>query len=479
MFDSSGFSVSLGACKAKSSSGEEEVGGNEESTKKKVFIISGDYMGDIQGGLLAKELNRLWSEVPFRSNTKQEEQQLQLMGVGGARMRQYGVSMPRNQVSTDLVSSIGLLEALPQVYRGTKAMRQAKQRLLQEEPDVVVMIDYPGFNMPLLKWIKKKKKMQSQKTKVIYYIPPNEWLFLKGRASLVCSMCSLVLSVYPDEHEHYQEAAANENEGKCAKDDGTMAETTMDRVKYVGHPLVDYVDGMKLTKSQARTEVWKTRCSASRLPNVKGKGLGEESLVITLLPASRKQELKLVLPVMLQACSRVLEKLKEDQEDRGLNVCFIVSVARQEYLSKIEEQVLEANLQDRVVLFSGNSHVAIRAADVCVSKSGSCSLEVGLLNVPQVVTYRVGKVTAFVLRKVLRFKLKYVSLVNLILGRESIPELIQEGANPEDLAGEVWKLIGGQEGAKEAQMESYIELRQKLGSGGAVTRAAEQVLEML
>merc|ERR1712072_959027 len=183
----------------------------------------------------------------------------------------------------------------------------------------------------------------------------------------------------------------------------------MDRVKYVGHPLVDYVDEMKLSKSQARTEVWEARCSASRPPNAKGKGLGEGSLVITLLPASRKQELKLVLPVMLQACSRVLEKLKH----RGLSACFIVSVARQEYLSKIEEQVVEANLQDHVVLFSGSSHVAIQAADVCVSKSGSCSLEVGLLNVPQVVTYRVGKVTAFALRKVLRFKLKCVSLVNL------------------------------------------------------------------
>lgn len=476
--NSYGWAVSPGACKAKRSNHE---AGDVEG-KKKVFIISGDYMGDIQGGLLARELKRLWGishnssdyESGGESGTNKNEAKgkLQLLGVGGARMRQYGVSMPQDHISTDVVSSIGLLEAVPHLYRGTKAMRQAKQQIAQEAPDVIVMIDYPGFNMPLLKWLMKKDMLLQGQTKIIYYIPPNEWLFLKGRASLVCSLCNLVLSVYPDEHEHYRKAA---EEGV-----GGMAGIHSDRVKYVGHPLLDYVDESKITKSQAREEVWRKRCLPKRLPTQQGgNGLDKESLVITLLPASRKQELRFVLPIMLQACGRLLEKLEEGSQGSPPSIRFIVSVARQEYLSKIEEQVLEAKLQDHVVLFSGNSHIAIQAADVCVSKSGSCSLEVGLLNVPQVVTYRIGKVTAFVLRKVLRFRLKYVSLVNLILGRESVPELIQENANAEDLAEEVFQLITGKEGSKEAQLESYRDLRHKLGSGGAVTRAAEHVLKML
>ena len=442
-------------------------------------------MGDIHGGLLAMELKEIAGE-------------LQLQGVGGKFMRECGVAMMQGQVSTDLVSSIGLVEALPHLLRGMKAMKQARRYIKQEMPSVIVMIDYPGFNLPLLKWIRRKRLQgRFSGSKVVYYIPPNEWLFLEGSASSVCSLSNLVLSVYPDEFEHYRKSAA-----KGMKDGVVADENGQTKVQYVGHPLVDYVDRSKMSKSQAREIIRREQSTSSSSPQSRKSPaviINEDSLVIALLPASRKQELSLVLPIMLEACSILADTLQQQQQQQRerceSDVVFVVSVAREEFAEAIHEESLRLKLDNRVVLFGGSSHVAIQAADVCISKSGSCSLEVGLLNVPQVVVYKVGKATAFVLRRILRFKLKYVSLVNLILGRMSVPELIQKEAVPEKISKEVANLLSVQQqpasttaglaGKKKLsrkgleQLESYQELRAMLGSGGAVRRAAERVLAIL
>mmetsp|Transcript_14351 Transcript_14351/g.27689 ORF Transcript_14351/g.27689 Transcript_14351/m.27689 type:complete len:342 (+) Transcript_14351:77-1102(+) len=275
---------------------------SNEKTSRGICIFTGDHMGDIHGGLLALELKEIAGE-------------LQLQGVGGKFMRECGVAMMQGQVSTDVVSSIGLVEALPHLLRGMKAMKQARRYIKQEMPSVIVMIDYPGFNLPLLKWIRRKRLQgRFSGSKVVYYIPPNEWLFLEGSASSVCSLSNLVLSVYPDEFEHYRKSAA-----KGMKDGVVADENGQTKVQYVGHPLVDYVDRSKMSKSQAREIIRREQSTSSSSPQSRKSPaviINEDSLVIALLPASRKQELSLVLPIMLEACSILADTLQQQQQQQ-------------------------------------------------------------------------------------------------------------------------------------------------------------------
>lgn len=298
-----------------------------------------------------------------------------------------------------------------------------------------MLLDYPAFNMGLGKWLK-----QNSSCKVVYYIPPNEWLFLDGSSSRVCTRSDVVLTVYPHEYDHFRE--------KCST-----------KVHYVGHPLLDYVHDASISKAEARKRL----------------GLEHNSLVITLLPASRRQEMNLILPIMLVVASKVQAKC------RYIKLHFVLSLALDSYEEKIEEAARIAGLEN-FTIWKDNSLMAIAASDVCLSKSGSTSLEVGLIGVPQVVIYRVGRFTSWVARRLLNFKLKYVSLVNLILESGAVSEYIQEKIDMASISEEVCNLLPNDKGelseAAVKQLNHYTHLKEILKDSGAVARASEIILNL-
>lgn len=230
-------------------------------------------------------------------------------------------------------------------------------------------------------------------------------------------------------------------------------------VENVGHPLLDRLKE-RPTKQQAR----------------KMMGLSEDEILVALLPASRLQELRLVWPVIAGAAQILRKKIKLSDRT-GQTVRFVVPVAENGLLGGIRARIEDSGLSDVTLLWQGDSHTAIAASDLAVTKSGSVTVELGLLNVPQIVVYRIGAVSAFLARRVFGFSLPYVSLVNLILEEQVVPEFIQEEATMEAVAEAAYDILFGGSHKEERMREGYMRLQKALGEPGASRRAAKHVLK--
>lgn len=357
---------------------------------------------------------------------------IQVDAMAGPRSKEAGSNLI---CDTSTVSSIGILGAIKQLRPAWKNQRIAMKHVRDVVPDVAIMIDYPGINIPFQRFLKKKLGV-----KCVYYIPPNEWLWSPTRTLSVRDHSDLVLSVFPAEFRHFQEIGAS--------------------VHYVGHPLVDQAKE-RISKTEARSLI----------------GIRSSGPVVVLLPASRKQEVKHVWPILAKAAARIRDRL-----GAGRVPTFLLPLVRPDFERDILSLAKKHGLEpEEIVLWRGDSKLALCAADVALTKSGSVNVELALLGVPQVVTYKLDETTVWIAR-LLGVDFEHVSLVNVIMGERIVPEYIQGDADPKAIAEAALKFLPGLRchdlEMLNKQLNGYSRMEMELGGPGASDRVAEQVLTL-
>lgn len=386
----------------------------------RIFIHTGEVSGDLQGGLLVAALERVALE---------RGQSVEITAMGGDRMAAAGAKLIGDTVS---VSSIGLFEALPHAMAALKLNRRAQQHLQDVPPDVVVLIDYMGPNVAIGKFVRR----QFPQVPIAYYIAPHLWVWatIPGDTEKILSIADRILAIFPGEARYYQDKGG--------------------QVSWVGHPLLDrfadYHPGE--AKAAARQQL----------------GLGQTDLVVTLLPASRQQELTYVLPIMFTAAQQIQAQMPQ--------VKFLVPLAREAFRPPVEA-ALEAYGLDGLAVEQGDQMLAISAADLAISKSGTTNLEIALMDVPQVVMYRLNRITAWVAEYVLKFSAAYVSPVNLVNMEPVVPEFVQWDATPEAISQVALNLLNNPD-QRQKMLEGYRTMRQQLGTLGVCDRAAQEILNL-
>jgi lipid-A-disaccharide synthase len=384
--------------------------------KRRIFISTGEVSGDWHGAILIEALQEL-------AATKGIE--LEVLALGGDRMVAAGAELLGDTVG---IGSIGAVEALPYVLPTIWMQSQAKQKLRATPPELVVLIDYMMPNQGMGYFAKQELHVP-----VIYYIAPQEWVWSLNdkNTKAIAAFTDKVLAIFPQEAKFYQEQGAN--------------------VEWVGHPLVDIMNRVP-SRAEARQML----------------GISEDEIVVALLPASRWQELKMVAPIMFEAAQKIQAKIP--------HVKFWLPLSLERYKRDIETQLKQFNLKVEVV--STPSKTVIRAADLVLSKSGTVNLETALLNVPQVVLYRVSNVTAWIARHILRVKIPFMSPPNLVQMEAIVPEFMQEAATPDALADSCLELLLNPQ-ARQLMLENYAKMRDRLGGTGAIDRVAAAILDLL
>lgn len=385
--------------------------------KKRIFISTGEVSGDLQGALLVEAL--------FKSAQSQGID-LEIVALGGDRMERAGAKLLGNTIG---LASIGLLEALPYVIPTLLMQHHAKQKLEQFPPDLVILIDYVGANVGIGKFIRSR----FPQVPIVYYIAPQEWVWSMNDKNThqIVDVTDRLLAIFPEEARYYEKQGAP--------------------VTWVGHPLIDRLQSVP-DRATAREHL----------------GIAPNETAIVLSPASRKQELTLLMPQIFAAAQQIQSKIPTAK--------FYIPLALDRYREAIETAVKDYGLNAKLI-DREDGQKAIAAADLAITKSGTINLELALLNVPQVVVYRIGRVTAWIARKVLKVKISFASPVNLVPMRLVVPELLQEEANADRIAQESLKLLSGPD--RDRMLKDYQEVQQGLGSAGVCDRAATEIFELL
>ncbi len=380
-----------------------------------IFISTGEVSGDFQGAALVQALYQ---------EAEQQNIPLTIRALGGEKMAAAGVNLLGNTAG---IGSIGLLEALPFILPSFLLQQKVKQYLQQNPPDLAILIDYVTPNIAMGQFIKRHLGIP-----IIYYIAPQEWVWeFQNNSQLITSFTDRILAIFPAEAEYYQKKGA--------------------KVTWVGHPLIELMAKIP-DRDVCRAEL----------------GLSADALVVTLLPASRRQELEFLLPVMLEVGKILQQELPQIE--------FLLPLSRPNYRVKIEQIISRYNIP--VQLIETNPHYAIKAADLALSKSGTVNLETTLLGVPQVVLYRVSALTAWVARKIFGFQIPFMSPTNLVLMEPIVPEYFQEQVQPIPIAQTCLELLTNSQKRSE-MLTQYSRVRQNLGEGNTTTKSARTILELL
>lgn len=364
------------------------------------YIIAGEKSGDLHGANLFLELKKLDSEA-------------KAFGIGGKYMAEAGVSLSRNY---DQLATMGLWELVEKMSVIRSAMNQVKQELKEMRPDVVILIDYAGFNLRIAKYAKELG------IRVFYYISPKLWAWNESRVEKVKAWVDRMFVILPFEQAFYQKHGVS--------------------VDYVGNPILDALSGF--------------------VPdfNFHTKNNLDERPIIAILPGSRKNEIESTLFRMLS----ILPAFPEHQ--------FVVA-AVDNHPKKYYEQ-FRRNGQVNVVY--EQTYDLLYHAEMALVTSGTATLETALLKVPQVVCYRMNTLSYWVARMLV--KVNYISLVNLIAERKVVTELIQDDFTPNNIREELNKIKSGESGRLEV-LKGYQEILDKIGKPGASKRTAEKMIAYL
>jgi len=350
------------------------------------------------------------------SELRRLEPDLEVFGLGGDELRAAGLEAVAHSSE---ISVVGITEVL----RILKRARQIFDLLLREverrKPVAAVLIDFPDFNLRLARELKKRG------VPILYYISPQVWAWRKGRVKDIAALVDRMLVLFPFEVDFYERYGV--------------------KVVHVGHPLVDEVPHL--------SGVWDSPDAESG------------PFRLALLPGSRISEVEALLPVMLDGVRRLAEDFPVEAR-----LIQAPSIPR----DLLEEEIELSGLPVRIV--AENRFAAIADSHLALCASGTATLEVGLLGTPMVMIYRLGRWTYMLARLLVR--LPYVSLVNLVLGRKVIPELLQGNASPEQIAAEAEQILTDDH-ERERIRAGLAELRVRLGEGGASRRAAQEVASFL
>lgn len=376
-------------------------------TTPRIFLSAGEASGDLHGAHLVRAIRGMCPEA-------------RVSCLGGPLLESAGA---RLIVPNGDLAVVGLFEVLRHAKSIYRAYCRIRSHLVEERPGVVVLIDFPDFNFFLGRLARRMG------LKVFYYISPQVWAWRTGRVRTMRRFVDGMAVILPFEPPFYERYGM--------------------RVTYVGHPLLD-----ALANAPSREEA-SERYRAEGVPRTVG-----------LLPGSRRSEIALVLPVLLESAAAIRRRLS--------GVRFLLPVAPSLDRSLVEKRLAGSGLPTRVV--SGDTYGVIRACDLLITVSGTVTLEAAVLGTPMIVTNRVSPLTCLVGRHLIR--VPFVGLPNLIAGRRIVPEYLQEDARPGAVADEAVRLLTTP-GALEEQRNALAAIRSELGRPGAADRVARLVLDLM
>lgn len=363
----------------------------------KYYIIAGEASGDLHASNLMKELHVLDAEANFRC-------------WGGDLMKAQGAELVKHY--RDL-AFMGFTEVVMNIRTIFKNIDFCKKDILQHQPDVLILVDYPGFNLRIAKFAKENG------LKVFYYISPQIWAWKQSRVHKIKKVVDKMFVILPFEKEFYQRFDYS--------------------VDFVGHPLLDAVAAYSQQKNTLSIESTKP--------------------IIALLPGSRKQEIATMLPMMLS--------MKNHYPDYQFIIAGAPSQTKEYYQTFIGNTA--------VPIVFGQTYQLLQNSFAALVTSGTATLETALFSVPEVVCYKGGSISYAIAKQLV--KVKYISLVNLIMDQDIVKELIQNELNETNLKLELNKLLAAATRTK--MLTDYAVLKEKLGGSGASKKTAELMIGYL
>ncbi|NVN89321.1 MAG: lipid-A-disaccharide synthase [Desulfuromonadales bacterium] len=371
------------------------------------MIVAGEASGDIYGAHLVAEARSLSPDLCF-------------LGIGGDRMREAGVE---TLVDSADMAVVGLVEVLKHSDVIASAFLKLKKILLHSPPDLLVLIDYPGFNLRLAKVARRAG------VRVLYYISPQIWAWRQGRVREIAGLVDHMAVIFPFEVPFYQRAGVP--------------------VSFVGHPLFDLVD-VRLNHTDAAASF----------------GLDPSRKVVGLFPGSRRSEIQRLLPVITAAAGLLKKQYPELQ--------FVLPLA-----STLREEEITTHLRGAgldVIVTRERIHDLIRACDAIISVSGTVTLEIALVGTPMVVMYKVSPLTYQMAKRLV--KVDNIALCNIVAGKTVVKELIQDQASPRNIADEIIALLTDLDYGNAIRLQLDT-VRAKLECGGASRNVAQLILSLV
>ena len=370
----------------------------------KLYVIAGEASGDLHGSNLMKAL-------------LQENPNLSFRFWGGDRMAQVG-GQPRKHIKE--LAFMGFIEVLLNLGTILKNIKFCKNDILDFQPDALILIDYPGFNLRIAKWAKQNN------IRVLYYISPQIWAWKQNRGHLIREVVDEMYCILPFEQQFYKKFNVNAH--------------------FVGHPLIDAIAQFQENEFDKQRFLLENELDSRP--------------ILAILPGSRKQEIAVKLPIMLGAAQKYADSHQiviagAPNQDRG-------------YYQSVTGQ-----FSGKIVF--GLTYDLLSSSDLALVTSGTATLETALFGVPQVVCYKGSPISYHIAKRLI--KVQYISLVNLILNRELVTELIQHECNATRMQEELDKIVSGEKA--NFIRKGYLELQTQLGGIGASQRTAQHMLKSI
>jgi lipid-A-disaccharide synthase len=374
---------------------------------KRVLLVAGEASGDLHGAHLVEAIHQIDPDIQF-------------FGIGGEGLKKKGMKI---LYPFDSLSVVGITEVIFKLGSILKALRGLKKALRQEKPDLVILIDFPDFNLKVAKMAHRRR------IPVLYYISPQIWAWRSKRVKLIAKWVRKMIVLFPFELPFYEAAGVD--------------------AEWVGHPLLDMV-----------------KPTLPREAAIERFGLDPACRTIGLLPGSRKQEVESLLPPLLEAARLLQNEIP--------NLQFVIPLAPSIPKTTLSPWIKEAGVPVKVI--EGSTYDIMNISELLILASGTATLEGAIVGKPMVIIYKVSFLTYWIGR--LLVHVDHIGLVNLVAEREIAPELIQKEANPRRIADEAFRILMDPI-VNRKMVEAMTEVQQKLGEPGAAQRAAQTVLSLL
>jgi len=371
------------------------------------MIVAGEASGDMYGAKVVEEAHRLDPSVRF-------------FGIGGAAMRRAGVE---TLVDSKEMAVMGLFEIISHIGVIYRAFMLLKSRILTDKPDLLILIDYPGFNLRLAAVAKRAG------VKVLYYITPQVWAWHSSRAKKIARLVDHAAVILPFEAPFFERVGL--------------------AVTFVGHPLLEMATPT-MAKGAAQLEF----------------GLDPQRRTVGLFPGSRLREISSLLPTMLESALILKERFPDLQ--------FILPIANSVDSELVNEKISASGLSIKVV--EEKNYDVMQTCDAIIAASGTVTMEIALFGVPMVIIYKTAPLTFAIGMRLLN--VEHVGICNIVAGERVVPELLQNDAEPVKIAAEISKFFNDPD-YNRSVVEKLLKVREKLGEPGAALRVAELAFKMM
>ncbi|TFG38214.1 MAG: lipid-A-disaccharide synthase, partial [Syntrophobacterales bacterium] len=374
---------------------------NRNSQFKKIMIVAGEASGDLHGSNLVKAMQSIDSSINF-------------YGVGGEKLKEAGVDIIAD--SSDM-AVVGITEVVSKLGFILEVRRKLKKSIKEDRPDLLILIDYPDFNISLAKTAKKNN------VRVFYYISPQVWAWRRKRINDLANCVDRMAVILPFEKEVYDRVDLD--------------------VTFVGHPLLDAVK-----RTRSKEEVFKTY------------GLKPDRITVAILPGSRESEVTRLLPEMLGAAGILKKKIPSIQ--------FVLPLANTLPIELISD-IAGHYAVDVTIVQNTSIYDVVGESDMAMVASGTATLEMALLEIPMIIVYKVSPFTYCAGR--IFIDVEHIGLVNIIAGKRVVPELIQGDATAEKIAEEMLAILSDKTVMNRIRGD-LRDIRKELGNPGAAERTA-------